>query len=113
MFEVIFHPKFLEEWKALPPEVRRQGDEKIILLGEKGHRLGSPHVKPLRLSQHSKMKELRFQVLRVHWRIAFAFDPSRKAVLLAAISKQDNQQRRYQALVRKADERYNEHTKTP
>ena len=56
------------------------------------------------------MKELRFNAADGEWRVAFAFDPERRAVLLVAGQKSDGGQRRfYQALIRKADERFDHH----
>ena len=56
------------------------------------------------------MKELRFKVARQAWRIAFAFDPKRKAILLAGGDKQGvNQVGFYKALIKVADERFDRH----
>ncbi len=44
------------------------------------------------------------------WRIAFAFDPERKAVLLVAGDKSGTSQKRfYKQLVARADERFDRH----
>ena len=44
------------------------------------------------------------------WRIAFAFDPERKAVLLIAGDKAGVSERRfYRRLIAKADERFDRH----
>ena len=56
------------------------------------------------------MKELRFTADGGVWRIAFAFDPERKAVLLAAADKSGGAERRpYRRLIGKADERFDRH----
>jgi hypothetical protein len=56
------------------------------------------------------MKELRFSVANGEWRVAFAFDTKRKAVLLVAGDKSGRSQRRfYRDLIRKADERLDAH----
>jgi hypothetical protein len=53
------------------------------------------------------MKELRFSVAEGEWRVAFAFDPKRKAVLLVAGDKSAvGEKRFYRELVRKADARF-------
>jgi hypothetical protein len=36
---------------------------------------------------HANMKELRFKVAHGVWRVAFAFDPERQAILLVAGNK--------------------------
>ena len=61
-------------------------------------------------SRHANMKELRFNVADGEWRLAFAFDPARKAVLLIAGDKSGGSARRfYRTLIRKADERFDRH----
>ena len=56
------------------------------------------------------MKELRFQADNGVWRVAFAFDPHRKAVLLVAGNKSGFSERRfYRQLIEKADERFDTH----
>jgi hypothetical protein len=59
------------------------------------------------------MKELRFSAADGEWRVAFAFDTRRKAILLVAGDKSGGSERRfYRELVRKADERFDEHLKS-
>ena len=56
------------------------------------------------------MKELRFDADNGVWRVAFAFDPERKAILLVAGDKAGtSQQRFYRQLIRKADARFDAH----
>lgn len=56
------------------------------------------------------MKELRFQVANGVWRVAFAFDPRRQAILLVAGDKTGTSQKRfYKQLIAKADERFETH----
>jgi hypothetical protein len=56
------------------------------------------------------MKELRFDADDGVWRVAFAFDPLRTAVLLVAADKSGVSERRfYRSMIRKADERFDEH----
>ena len=56
------------------------------------------------------MKELRFTAGGGVWRIAFAFDPERKAVLLVAADKSGVAERRlYRRLIAKSDERFDRH----
>jgi len=55
------------------------------------------------------MKELRFKVDNNAWRVAFAFDPKRKAILLVAGDKSGvNQNRFYKKLITVADERFSD-----
>ncbi len=56
------------------------------------------------------MKEMRFSAADGEWRVAFAFDPVRHAILLVAGDKSGGSERRfYRALIRKADERFERH----
>ncbi|HUZ14434.1 MAG TPA: type II toxin-antitoxin system RelE/ParE family toxin [Caulobacteraceae bacterium] len=58
------------------------------------------------------MKELRFKAAGGAWRVAFAFDPARRAILLVAGDKAGVAQRRfYTGLIRKADSRFDAHLK--
>src|SRR5437879_4719611 len=53
---------------------------------------------------HANMKELRFSAADGEWRVAFAFDPKRKAMLLVAGDKSGGSEKRfYRELIRKAD----------
>ena len=61
-------------------------------------------------SAFANMKELRFEADGGVWRVAFAFDPDRKAILLAARDKSGVSEKRfYKSLIAKADKRYQEH----
>jgi len=56
------------------------------------------------------MKELRFRAAGGVWRVAFAFDPSRKAILLVAGNKSGVAEKRfYHQLIEKADARFDAH----
>jgi hypothetical protein len=57
------------------------------MLEQFGPHLGRPHVDTLQGSRHSNMKELRFTAADGVWRVAFAFDPERHAILLVAGDK--------------------------
>lgn len=106
-WSVEFCPEFSDEFDGYAMEIQ---DEILIsarLLAELGPTLGRPHADRLNGSRYSNMKELR--VTRT-WRVAFAFDPDRKAILLVAGDKKGrNQKRFYEALIRKADARMDRH----
>jgi hypothetical protein len=56
------------------------------------------------------MKEMRFDAADGVWRVAFAFDPKRRAILLVADDKSGGSQKRfYRELIRKADQRFDAH----
>ena len=48
------------------------------------------------------------------WRVAFAFDPARRAIVLVAGDKSGvNEKRFYRTLIAKADERFDRHLEGP
>ena len=56
------------------------------------------------------MKELRFGAADGVWRVAFAFDRNRKAILLVAGNKSGGSEKRfYRQLIDKADARFDGH----
>ena len=80
------------------------------MLERDGPSLGRPYADTLIGSKHANMKELRCTVDNGVWRIAFAFDRERKAVLLVAGDKSGVSERRfYRKLIEKADIRFDRH----
>ena len=80
------------------------------LLQQFGPQLGRPRVDTLNDSGHANMKELRFSAAGGEWRVAFAFDKKRKAILLVAGDKSGGSEKRfYRELIRKADDRFDAH----
>ena len=102
--------EFEPEFFALPLKVRRTILALSRLLREFGPQLGRPRVDTLNGSRHANMKEMRFSAADGEWRVAFAFDPARRAILLAAGDKSGGGERRfYRALIAKADKRFDRH----
>ena len=109
-WEAFFHPAFERESDDLPVAVRREINANIEILEILGPGLGRKRVDTLNDSRHSNMKELRFNADDGTWRVAFAFDPKRRAILLVAADKSGTSQRRfYRELIRKADLRFDRH----
>lgn len=76
-----------------------------LLLEQFGPQLGRPRVDTLKGSRHANLKELRFSAADGEWRVAFAFDPKRKAILLVAADKSGVSEKRfYREVIRKADD---------
>jgi hypothetical protein len=110
---VVFHRAFQAEFLALPLEVREAMAASAGLLQLQGLMLGRPHADTLEGSAYANMKELRFDADNGVWRVAFAFDPERKAILLVAGDKSGVAQKRfYKRLITKADARFAEHLET-
>ena len=109
-WEVGFDPAFDLEFGDLPIAVQDELLAQAKLLGAFGPALGRPRVDTLKGSRHSNMKELRFHAGDGVWRVAFAFDPKRRAILLVAGDKSGISGRRfYRQLINKADERFDLH----
>lgn len=80
------------------------------LLIEFGPHLKRPSCDTLSGSNYPNMKELRFSAANGTWRLAFAFDPKRSAILLVAGSKAGiSQQLFYKRLIAQADKRFASH----
>lgn len=106
-WSVIFEDDFDEEFHGMPEGLQDEILAHALLLRDYGPSLGRPTVDTLKGSKHSNMKELRFSWKSGVWRIAFAFDPKRMAVLLAAVDKSGADQKRvYKKLITLADRRY-------
>ncbi len=75
-----------------------------------GPSLGRPLVDTLKGSKHTNMKELRLSSADGEWRVAFAFDTQRQAILLVVGDKSGvSQAKFYQNLIQKADSRFDAH----
>lgn len=107
---VLFHDDFEVELHGYPNALQDELLAHARLLQTFGPNLGRPTVDTLKGSRHVNMKELRFNWSGEVWRVAFAFDPRRKAILLAAGNKAGADQRRfYKHLIAIADKRFEQH----
>lgn len=80
----------------------------IGLLEERGASLPHPHSSGVEGSRHTRMRELRIQHQGRPYRILYAFDPRRTAILLIGGDKTGNK-RWYREFVPVADRLYDEH----
>ena len=107
---VEFHEEFVPEFAALSLAVQTELLAHAKLLEMSGPSFGQPWVDTLKGSCHSNMKELRFNADQGVWRVAFAFDPKRQAILLVAGDKAGmNQKHFYRRLIKIADARFDAH----
>ncbi len=107
---VLFHDAFDAEFLAFADDLQDELLAHARLLGEFGPNLGRPTVDGLKGSKHANMKELRFDWDGGVWRVAFAFDPKRQAILLVGGDKGGADQRRfYKRLITVADQRFDEY----
>jgi hypothetical protein len=109
-WQVVFHPAFDSEYEELALEVQDALVAAAGLLQLQGPLLRRPHADTLEGSAFANMKELRFSAADGVWRVAFAFDPTRKAIVLVAGDKAGVSQKRfYKNLIAKADSRFADH----
>lgn len=109
-WNVLFHEDFELEFGGFEVSLQDELLAHAKLLSALGPNLGRPTVDTLKGSTYVNMKELRFSWRREVWRVAFAFDPQRQAVLLVGGSKAGiKQDLFYRRLIRIADKRYAEH----
>lgn len=109
-WDVEFHDDFEGEFDDLSEAVQDAILAEVTLLAKVGPSLKRPHADTLNGSKHANMKELRCNADDGVWRIAFAFDPERKAILLTAGDKAGvNEKRFYKTLIAKADDRFDQH----
>ena len=109
-WSVRFHADFAREADDLPSAVRVQLIAGIRLLQQFGPSLGRPSADTLSGSKHANMKELRLRADGGVWRIAFAFDPERAAVLLVGGDKAGvSSGLFYKGLIKRADSRFDQH----
>jgi hypothetical protein len=103
------HPAFAAELAELPDEVQDEVASMVRLLQQSGPHLKRPHCDTLKGSRHANMKELRFNASDGVWRVAFAFDTARQAVLLVGGDKSGVSSKKfYKTLIIKADQRFND-----
>jgi hypothetical protein len=109
-WEVVFDTAFEPEFDELPEPVQDELLACLPLLEQFGPTLGRPRVDTLKGSGHANMKELRFKAANGVWRVAFAFDPQRQAILLVCGDKSGvSEGKFYRQLIQKADERLDQH----
>src|SRR5690554_3606269 len=109
-WDIEFHSDFHDEFFKLSEAVQDELLASLIPLQKLGPMLGRPNVDTLKASKHKKMKELRFNADDGVWRVAFAFNPERTAILLIAGDKSGTgQQQFYKQFIKKADARFDSH----
>ncbi|MEM8638085.1 MAG: type II toxin-antitoxin system RelE/ParE family toxin [Cyanobacteria bacterium P01_G01_bin.54] len=106
-WSVEFCEEFDEEFAAFSRNLKTAIALRLEILTVSGPSLGRPIVDTLNGSKHANMKELRFSFDGCPWRVAFAFNPNRKAIVLVAANKSGVPQRRfYKTLIKIADQRF-------
>jgi hypothetical protein len=110
---VQFHDELDAEFLDLSKDVQDAFLAMTKLLKDYGPQLGRPYVDTLKGSKYANMKELRFDADDGVWRVAFAFDTRRHAILLVAGDKSGGSESRfYRKLIARAEKRYAAHLKS-
>jgi hypothetical protein len=105
-WEVEFSDEFGEWWDSLTAV-----DFTVSLLQEVGPTLKMPHSSGVETSRHNQMRELRIQHAGRPYRVLYAFDPRRTALLLIGGDKTGND-RWYEEYVPLADSIYDRHLRS-
>ncbi len=110
-WDVEYTDELAEWWGDLTESEQESIDSSVRLLEEKRPNLGFPHSSGIEGSKHSHMRELRVQHEGRPYRILYAFDPRRSAILLLGGDKTGDD-RWYDVHVPIADELYDTHIET-
>jgi hypothetical protein len=108
IWEIIFHQEFEAWFFAEDLEVQTSIAMVLDILEEQGAGLGRPYVDTIKGSTFTNMKELRVQHNGNPYRILFAFDPQRQAVLLIGGNK-GGDKRWYEKNIPIANRRFTEY----
>ncbi len=108
---VEFTDEFEHWWDGLTEEEQVTINAKVLLLQRIGPSLGRPHADVIRSSRHANMKELIVQHAGHPYRVLYAFDPRRFALLLIGGDKTGTD-RWYDEFVPVADRLFDEHLET-
>jgi hypothetical protein len=110
-WDVEYVDEFETWWNGLTADEQAKVDAAVELLEEHGPNLRYPVSSGVTQSRHSIMRELRIQHQGRPYRILYAFDPRRAAILLLGGDKTGND-RWYEINIPIADDRYDEHLAT-
>ncbi len=109
--EVEYTDEFNEWWESLDEPEQESVATCVILLEERGTSLPFPYSSAVEGSKYGHMRELRIQHKGDPYRVLYALDPRRIAVLLIGGNK-GGDGRWYERLIPMADKIYEEHLRT-
>jgi hypothetical protein len=107
-WEVEYTDQFEQWWGCLDQTEQAKIGGLVELLETKGPMLPFPFSSGIISSRHEHMRELRIQHHGRPYRVFYAFDPRRVAILLLGGVKWGDA-RWYESMVPKADQLYDEH----
>src|SRR5258708_36584346 len=98
------------EFDALHEDVQTEILALLLVLEEFGPQLGRPRFDALKDTRHANMKELRFSGADGEWRVALAFDPKRRGILLVPGVKSGGSEKRFSCgRIGKIDSQFDAH----
>lgn len=107
-WDVEYTDEFEVWWEVLDDEEQASVAAMVGLLEDQGPHLGFPHSSGIASSRHRHMRELRIQHQGRPFRVLYAFDPRRVAILLLGGDK-TGKDRWYEEFVPEADRLYDAH----
>ena len=107
-WDVEFTDEFGAWWDGLNEAEQESVDASVRLLEACGANLPFPYSSGIEMSKHKHMRELRIQHQGRPYRVLYAFDPRRSAILLIGADK-TGRDRWYETNVPVADRLYDEH----
>jgi len=107
-WEVEYTDEFETWWETLTDAEQASIAAVVGLLEDEGSQLGYPYSSGITSSRHAQMRELRVQHQGRPYRVLYAFDPRRVAILLLGGDKTGND-RWYEEFVPVADRLYDAH----
>ena len=110
LWEIEYTDEFEEWWDMQNPMLQVDIDTVVRLLEKFGTQLGFPYSSGVEGSCHSHMRELRIQHKGSPYRILYAFNPKRTALLLLGGCK-EGKDRWYEQNIAMADKLYDKHLK--
>ena len=110
-WDVEYTDEFEEWWDDCSEAEQISIAASVELLETKGPQLPFPYSSSIEQSRHSHMRELRIQHTGQPYRVLYAFDPRRVAILLLGGCKVGDD-RWYDTQVPVADRLYDEHLET-
>ena len=107
-WDIEYTDEFGGWWNSLSEDEQDRVAVSVGLLKEHGPNLPSSHSSAITTSKHSHMRELRIQHAGRPYRVLYAFDPLRSALLLIGGNKTGDN-RWYEVFVPLADRLYDDH----
>jgi hypothetical protein len=110
-WEIEYTDEFGAWWEQLGVKEQVSVSASVDLLGLFGPGLGFPHSSDIKGSRHGNLRELRIQHAGRPYRVLYAFDPRRCALLLIGADK-TGQRRWYEEHIPMAEKLYDVHLDT-